>query len=112
MKAENFDRLRRIQDTLRATGKPMAKYLADDIAEVLRDEGGDGLTSAEATMLARGDFVGAIKSVRNRKTTASGAMFGLVEAKAFVESAGERMGFYDPNPPAGKGHWHRVGANA
>lgn len=107
MKIENLTRLRRIERTLRDTGKPVAIYLADDLAEVVMNETGtEGLTTEELAAIRSGSPILAIKMVRARKSAGS-TLFGLKEAKDFVEAAAEKMGYYRPGTglPFGKNRW-------
>lgn len=99
MKTPNVERMNRIVAVLRETGKPMAKYLADELNAILVDEGADiidglhyGLiTTAERDLIQAGKIIHAIKSVRARTS------MGLKDAKEAVEAAGQKMGLYDPN---------------
>ena len=106
MKPENLFKLRRIEATLRSTGKAAAIYRADDIATVIVEETGEaGLSAEELAAIRAGKPIDAIKMVRNRKATPGGALFGLKEAKEFVEDAGQKLGLFDPNPPPGGPRW-------
>ncbi len=108
MKPESILKLKRIENTLRAAGKPAAAYLADDIAQLLADETGEeGLTAEELAYIHSGNPIGAIKKVRARKSV-GGVLFGLREAKDFVEAAGQKLGLYCPNAPADLSRWTTV----
>lgn len=105
MTPDHIQKIRRVEQTLRAAGTPMAKHLADDLAEVLIGEmGSEGLAAEELAAIKAGRPIDAIKMVLERKK-AINYSFGLKKAKDFVEQAAQRLGFFNPNVPAGSPRW-------
>lgn len=104
---EDLLKLRRVEGTLRATGAVAAAHLADDIHLLIDAETGSdsaGLAPEELLAIKVGRPIDAIKMVRARKGVGS-ALFGLKEAKDFVEAAGEKLGYFRREAPNFGNRW-------